>query len=167
MKKIFIVNGKPGAGKDTFASILNKLHCDRVYKYSSVTKVKEIATLCGWDGKKEEKDRKFLSDLKILTSKYNDMSFRDIEEEIEFFKNHKRYEIMLIDIREPEEIERAVKEFGAETIFIDSNRVPHITSNPADANVENYIYDHVIYNNGTLLEFTRNIKEFLDGFRLI
>lgn len=167
MKKIFIVNGRPGAGKDTFATILNKLHCGRVYKYSSVTKVKEIATLCGWDGQKEEVDRKFLSDLKILTSKYNDMSFRDIEREIEYFKEDDKYEIMLIDIREPEEIDRAVKEFGAETIFIESNRVPHITSNPADANVDNYIYDHVIINNGTFLDFTRNIKDFLDGFRLI
>ena len=48
-KMVFIVNGKPRAGKDTFAEILNRYM--KVYKYSAVTKIKEIATLCGWDGK--------------------------------------------------------------------------------------------------------------------
>ena len=38
-KMVFIVNGKPRAGKDTFAEILNRYM--KVYKYSAVTKVKE------------------------------------------------------------------------------------------------------------------------------
>ena len=79
-KMIFIVNGKPRAGKDTFAMILNR-YMD-VYKYSAVTKVKEIATLCGWDGQKEERDRKFLHELKMLTSEYSDMSHQDVVNEI-------------------------------------------------------------------------------------
>ena len=40
-KMVFVVNGKPRAGKDTFAQILNE-YLD-VYKYSAVSKVKEIA----------------------------------------------------------------------------------------------------------------------------
>ena len=83
-KMIFIVNGKPRAGKDTFAQILNE-YMD-VYKYSSVTKVKEIAKQCGWTGAKEEKDRKFLHELKMLTSAYSDMSYNDVLEEIDKFK---------------------------------------------------------------------------------
>ena len=160
-KMIFIVNGKPRAGKDTFAQILNE-YMD-VYKYSSVTKVKEIAKQCGWTGAKEEKDRKFLHELKMLTSAYSDMSYNDVLEEIDKFKKGELdADIFVVDVREPEEIDRLVKATKAFTIFIENNRVPSITSNAADANVENYRYDFVIQNNGTLEDFEGNIKLFME-----
>ena len=160
-KMIFIVNGKPRAGKDTFAQILNE-YMD-VYKYSSVTKVKKIAKQCGWTGAKEEKDRKFLHELKMLTSAYSDMSYNDVLEEIDKFKKGELdADIFVVDVREPEEIDRLVKATKAFTIFIENNRVPSITSNPADANVENYKYDFVIKNNGTLEDFEDNIKLFIE-----
>lgn len=162
-KKVFIVNGRPGAGKDTFADIFKTVVRGRSIKYSSVDKVKSIAQKCGWDGKKEEKDRKFLAELKRITTEYNDMSFNDIAEKVAIFKsntlNHE-FEYLFIFIREPEEIFRAADAFGAETIFISSNRVPHITSNQADANVEKYDYDYIIENNGTIEDFTNCIKRF-------
>ena len=160
-KMIFIVNGKPRAGKDTFAQILNE-YMD-VYKYSSVTKVKEIAKQCGWTGAKEERDRKFLHELKMLTSAYSDMSYNDVIEEIDKFKKGELdADIFVVDVREPEDIDRLVKATKAFTIFIENNRVPSITSNPADANVENYSYDFVIQNNGTLEDFEGNIKLFME-----
>ena len=160
-KMIFIVNGKPRAGKDTFAQILNE-YMD-VYKYSSVTKVKEIAKQCGWTGAKEERDRKFLHELKMLTSAYSDMSYNDVIEEIDKFKKGELdADIFVVDVREPEEIDRLVKATKAFTIFIENNRVPSITSNAADANVENYKYDFVIKNNGTLEDFEGNIKLFME-----
>ena len=160
-KMIFIFNGKPRAGKDTFAQILNE-YMD-VYKYSSVTKVKEIAKQCGWTGAKEERDRKFLHELKMLTSAYSDMSYNDVLEEIDKFKKGElNADIFVVDIREPEEIDRLVKATKAFTIFIENNRVPSITSNAADANVENYRYDFVIQNNGTLEDFEGNIKLFME-----
>ena len=160
-KMIFIVNGKPRAGKDTFAQILNE-YMD-VYKYSSVTKVKEIAKQCGWTGAKEERDRKFLHELKMLTSAYSDMSYNDVLEEIDKFKKGELdADIFVVDVREPEEIDRLVKATKAFTIFIENNRVPSITSNAADANVENYRYDFVIQNNGTLEDFEGNIKLFME-----
>lgn len=160
-KMIFIVNGKPRAGKDTFAQILNE-YMD-VYKYSSVTKVKEIAKQCGWSGAKEERDRKFLHELKMLTSAYSDMSYNDVLKEIDKFKKGELdADIFVVDVREPEEIDRLVKATKAFTIFIENNRVPSITSNAADANVENYKYDFVIKNNGTLEDFEGNIKLFME-----
>ena len=160
-KMIFIVNGKPRAGKDTFAMILNR-YMD-VYKYSAVTKVKEIATLCGWDGQKEERDRKFLHELKMLTSEYSDMSYQDVVNEIKKYRNGEiEADVFVVDVREPEEIERLAKEVGAITIFIENNNVPAITSNAADANVENYEYDFVIQNNGTMKEFEDEIKIFME-----
>ena len=160
-KLVFIVNGKPRAGKDTFAMILNR-YMD-VYKYSAVTKVKEIATLCGWDGQKEERDRKFLHELKMLTSEYSDMSYQDVVNEINKYRNGEiEADVFVVDVREPEDIKRLVEEVGAITVFIENDNVPAITSNAADANVENYEYDFVIRNNGTMKEFEYEIKIFME-----
>lgn len=160
-KLVFVVNGKPRAGKDTFAMILNR-YMD-VYKYSAVTKVKEIATLCGWDGQKEERDRKFLHELKMLTSEYSDMSHQDVVNEINKYRNGEiEADVFVVDVREPEDIKRLVEEVGAITVFIENNNVPAITSNAADANVENFEYDFVIPNNGTMKEFEDEIKIFME-----
>lgn len=160
MKKyIFIVNGKPRCGKDTFASILNTFV--PTMKYSSIDKVKDIATACGWDGTKTETARKFLSDLKQLTTDFNDMSFNAVKEKVDKFQRYSIYRILLIDIREPEEIKRAQKEFGAYSVLIENDRVENVVTNSSDANVYNYTYDYCVKNNGTIDEFRDNIREFL------
>ena len=101
MKKVIIINGTGGCGKDTFVSLVSKYA--KVYNFSSIDAVKELATIIGWDGTKSEKDRKFLSDLKRLTTEYNDFSFNSIKNAYEKFINSDN-EIMFIHIREPEEI---------------------------------------------------------------
>ena len=157
-KHIFIVNGHPRSGKDTFAEILGEQI--PIVKYSIIDRVKDIAKLLGWKGYKREIDRKFLSDLKNLTTEYNDMSFLDVYDRVQKFYSDDSKEIMLIDMREPEDIERAKRVFSANTIFIENKRVKPVTSNMADAGVENYDYDIIIENNGTLEEFEENIKNF-------
>ena len=157
-KKIFITNGMARCGKDTFATYLNEFV--PTLKYSSIDKVKEIAVLCGWDGGKTEKDRKFLSDFKMLTTEYSDMPFKAMEEIVSQFLNDEIHEVMLIDIREPNEIEKAKIAFNAETILIKNDRVYVITSNDGDAGVFDYDYNYMIENNGTLEEFKDNVGIF-------
>ena len=158
MKPIIITNGMARSGKDTFAGFVNKYVS--VFKYSSIDKVKEIARQCGWNEEKDEKSRSFLSELKMLTSKYFDMSFKDVEEKYRAFQDDDRYDVMIVDIREPEEIEKAKRELGAITVFIENDRVEQLTSNYGDAHVREYEYDHVIYNNGTLNELDFEAKNF-------
>lgn len=160
MKKIYIVNGKPRAGKDTFAELLRK-YC-RVFKYSSVDKVKQIAAECGWDGSKMDKDRRFLSELKRITTEYNDMSYDDVAEKVAYFLKTDFFDVMIIDIREPEEIERAIEGFGAESIFIESKHAQTVTTNSSDKNVELFEYDHIVKNNGSILDFQLTIKDFYE-----
>lgn len=150
-KPLIITNGMARSGKDTFSGFVSKYVS--VYKYSSIDKVKEIARQCGWNGEKDEKSRSFLSELKMLTSKYFDMSFKDVEEKYRVFQEDDRYDVMIVDIREPKEIERAKQELGAITVLIENNRVKQLTSNYGDAHVRDYQYDYTIYNNGTLNEF--------------
>ena len=165
-KHIFILNGMGGSGKDTFAEFLNQIV--PTFHYSSVTKVKKIAEECGWAGGKTEKDRKFLSDLKNLLTEYNDLPFKAVAMAVRAFDIYcdlpTKGWIMLIDIREPAEIERAKKAFGAKTILIKNDRVPFIASNMADAGVYDCDYDIVIENNGTLDDFRETVKKFAEEY---
>ena len=82
MVKVVIINGMPMSGKTTFEELCQKI-CDPFAKESgfeednilcvdicsTVDFVKIVAKQCGWDGTKDLKNRKFLSDLKIGKTK--------------------------------------------------------------------------------------------------
>ena len=151
-------NSVGGSGKDTWASLLNKYI--PTYKYSIVDLPKEAAKVLGWDGGKTEKDRKFLSDVMDLSTEYNDAPFKDVLSIVTDFKNNLiENEVLIIDMRDPKDIARAVETFGAETILIRNPNVGKIESNHADRDVENYEYDYIIENDGTL-EQLQNVAEF-------
>ena len=156
-KKIIVINGTGGSGKDTFVTYCSK-YCT-VFNFSSIDKIKQIAKLMGWDGGKTEKDRKFLSDLKALATNYNDLPYNSILKAIsEFYNNNS--DIMFIHIREPKEIKRIVLEFNAETLLIKRNNYELIKSNLSDKNVENYDYDYIIEND-TLEKLEESAKVFV------
>lgn len=161
MKKIVIINGTGGCGKDTFVEYCKKY--GRVFNFSSIDKVKEIAKIIGWTGTKTEKDRKFLADLKKLTTDFNDMAFNSIKEAVDKFYNSDD-EVMFIHIREPEEIIRAVETFKAKSLLIKRENQEIIKSNYSDASVENYTYDYIIINT-TLEELEESAKKFIEELR--
>lgn len=158
MKEIIVINGTGGSGKDTFVDFCKKYA--NVKNFSSIDKVKEIARLIGWNGGKTDRDRKFLSDLKKLTTEYNDMPFNSVKDEVFKFNNSEE-DIMFIHIREPEEIKRAVDAFNAKTLLIKRVGLDPINSNYSDANVENYNYDYIIENN-TLEDLDKEASLFVN-----
>lgn len=160
MKKIFIQNSVGGSGKDTWARLVGKYI--PTHKYSIIDLPKEAAKVLGWDGSKEEKDRKFLSDIMDLSTEYNDSPFRDVMSVVNDFKNNLiEDEVLFIDMRDPKDIARAVEIFGAETILIRNPNVEKIESNHADANVEDYNYDYIIENDGSLEQLDMAAKTFV------
>ena len=86
--------------------------------------------------------------------------YPNLSKKSQLFKSN-YYEIMFIHTREPDEIERFVKEFGCITLLIRNPNINVITSNHADAEVENYNYDYIIDNNGTLDDLDNKAKEFI------
>ena len=168
IKKIFVVNGSGGVGKDTFVNLvseemnarLKRFHT--VWNFSSVDKIKEIAREIGWQGGKTEKDRKFLSDLKQLSSKYCDMPFESMKSKVSEFMNDDNSVFLFLHIREPEEINGAVKEFNAKSIIVIRDSIHPILSNNADKNVFNYNYDLIIVNNGTIEDLREYAKDFVN-----
>lgn len=161
MKKIFITNGSATNGKDTFAKMMGDYIS--TYKYSSIDLVKDMLEFAGIPKEpKTEEKRLLYSDTKDRLTKYDDILFKDITSIVADFKNNKiESEVLLIDIREPEEIARAVKTFGAETILVRNPNAIKIESNHADRDVENYEYDYIIENDGTLEQLERVAKLFI------
>lgn len=158
-KHIFIINGAAGSGKDTFVDFVKKYAL--VVNCSSVDRVKAIARMCGWNGAKNDRDRKFLSDLKQLTLEYSDLPFKAMEEEVEKFKDQKDlHTILFLHIREIDQIERAKKEFGATTIGFKRKGIEVCESNQSDLNVYNYDYDLYIDNDGSLDDLEDIAKRF-------
>lgn len=161
-KIIIIINGTGGSGKDTFVEFCSKY--TKVMNFSSIDKVKEVATLIGWNGGKTDKDRKFLSDLKKLTTEYNDMAFNSIKDCVVKFDDSDD-NILFIHIREPEEIKRAVNSFNAKTLLVKRSGLSNIQTNYSDANVDNYDYDYIIENT-TLEELDNKALNFVKKLKL-
>ncbi len=169
MKRIFIINGEAGSGKDLFVNLCAEVLMEKtgrlgfVWNYSSVDKVKSIAKLCGWDGIKTPKARKFLSDLKDLTDEFSNLSYNSISEKIREFEEDDKSLILFIHSREPEQIELLCKNFNASSILIKRNNYKTDASNHADMYVYNFDYDYEIINPGDTQEhYKKSVRTFLN-----
>lgn len=168
--KIYIVNGAPGSGKTTFEEYVSYISAPYCYNLSTIDFVKEVAIYCGWDGGKELKDRKFLSELKRILTEWNDIPIKRIKKELNGIKfTMSQYNLSLdkccvfIDCREPKEIERLCNELNAKSLLIRRETAENKeTSNESDANVLNYNYDIIIDNNGTIRDLAFRAIDFID-----
>ena len=166
--KYFIINGRPRSGKDTFVNFCLEELGAFGKLISTVDFVKKIATECGWDGTKDLKNRKFLSDLKDLLTNWGDVPYKKTLQEIDMFKFDLDYwdvpdkGVVFIMCREPKEIERFERELNAKSVLIRRASVEfEQQSNHADSEVLNHKYDYIIENNGTVDELKEKAKEFL------
>ena len=167
---IYIVNGAAGSGKTTFEENVKEIVGDSCYILSTITPIKQIATMVGWNGKKDLESRKFLSDLKDLLTKYNDYPFnyicdqiKHIEEEWAEYGVSPKSIVIFIDCREPQEIKKLCDKLGAKSLLIRRASAENAaTSNHADAEVLNYNYDIIIENNGDLRDYAYKALEFVD-----
>lgn len=168
--RIVIVNGMPGCGKTTFENYCKEelgVKCEIV---STIDIIKKMAKIGGWNGEKDPKSRKLLSDLKDLWTAYNDLSFNTIknfitswEEELKDYHVIGRPHVLFVDCREPKEIQHFKTALGATTLLI---RRPDIEdkeqSNHADKEVLNYEYDWIIHNTGDKEHLKKLASGFLD-----
>lgn len=173
---IFIVNGAPGSGKTSFEDYVTTIMGDQYCtKISTIDFVKNLAMQCGWDGVKTPRNRKFLSDLKDLLTKWDDVPYKKVIKQIKLeLVEWSNYGIdtnktaIFVDCREPEEIAKFVSNLNTKTVLVRRiSAEEDKTSNHADANVLKYAnYDYVLDNNGTLKELYQKCIEFVDFYHL-
>ena len=160
-KAVIVINGAGGVGKDTLCDAAAT--CYKTRNISTITPIKEIATLCGWSGAKDNKSRKFLSDMKRLCAEYNDFPTLWAKKQFDGFMQTEE-EILFVHIREAEEIAKFVAATNgvAKTLLIrGGERFKQRFGgygNVSDDGVENYTYDYY-FNNDTSLEDSK--KRFL------
>ena len=148
--EIYIMNGQGGSGKTTFqdyvAEVINEE--DAVVSVSMVSYVKAIAKTFGWQGTKEPKDRKMLSQLKDLLTEWDDSPFRTTcmmihQAELNGAK------VVFIDAREKPDIDRLKEKFNCKTVLlVRGEKVEY--GNHADDEVFDIDYDITIHNDGDL-----------------
>ena len=163
-KIALVINGSGGVGKDTLCDLAAKHF--RVYNISSVDPIKDIARMANWDGRKDDKSRRFLSDLKALTIAYNDFPTVWAKERYLGFLESDD-EVMFLHIREPEEIEKFVRatDGRAKTLLIrgGARMTKSSYGNVSDDNVENYTYDYYFVNDKSLEEAEREFAALLSS----
>ena len=154
-KMIFVINGKAGSGKDTFVEYINRVGSSAI-SISTVDMIKQAATMLGWDGVKTPEARKFLSDLKDISTQFNEFPYRDACKRA----RTSIHDYVFIHCREPEEIDKIKKELNCLTVYINRD-VPGCDTNHADINVTKYVYDIVVDNKGTSDDLYMAAKSFV------
>ena len=159
-KVVVIINGKGGAGKDTLCAAAAKYY--RVENVSSIDPIKAIAAQHGWRGEKDDRARKFLSDLKRTFADYNDLPNRWLEERVrEFFAGEG--EVLFVHIREGSQIADFRRRVAGKclTLLVRSPRTEAVNGNASDDDVENYPYDYVYENDKPLERAREDFAAFL------
>ena len=165
-KLVLVINGSGGVGKDTLCDLAERHF--RVFNTSTIIPIKEIAKQCGWDGAKDDRSRKFLSDLKALLVEYNNYPTVWAKQRyLEFMASED--EIMFLHIREPKEIAKFVDATDgvAKTLLIRGGErmTKAHYGNRSDDEVENYHYDYYFTNDKTIpeaeVEFCRMLSDIL------
>ncbi|MDR1009287.1 MAG: AAA family ATPase [Rickettsiales bacterium] len=164
MKTIIAINGRPGVGKDTICDVVRR-HFTTV-NVSSVTPIKKIALDYGWDGVKTDKSRKFLSDLKALFTEFNDMPTSYLVGEAEKFMDSFAT-VFFAHIREGAEIDKFLSraramvgdEARVRSLLVRRAEVARVVGNASDDEVENYRYDWIYDNDGSLASLDADFME--------
>lgn len=165
MKKIIALNGMATCGKTTIAKMISRYVATK--NISSIDPYRNIPYMLGFEeGDKGEEYRFMLSKIKELSIDLNDYPLQYVSEKIEGFYEDDSLEILLVDIREVEEIAKLKLKYPELiTLLVRNSNVKQLTSNDSDRYVEDYPYQHIIDNSGTLEELEESVKLFLGVLR--
>ena len=153
-KLTIVINGRGGVGKDTLCDFASQFY--RVRNISSVDPIKAIARQHGWNGEKDLKSRKFLSDLKRVFTEYSDLpNHYMMEQHGKFLATDEQ--ILFVHIRESDQIASFVKLMEGYTVLTllvrrDEGTPVGRYGNVSDDDVESYPYDYYYDNNAPLEE---------------
>lgn len=160
------MNGKGASGKTTFENMIVEIaqaHDKKIEIISTIDYVKDVARGFGWNGSKEPKDRKMLSDLKDLLTEWNDLPHKIVCNKIAKLMCTD-VSAVFVDCREPAEIKRFVEEYDALSVLVKRSSISMVYGNHADDNVDDYEYDCVIDNSRGLSQLFTEAQIFYECF---
>lgn len=162
-KRVIIINGRGGVGKDTICSCAAAFY--RTRNISSITPILEIARFAGWNGVKDPASRRLLSRLKEAFTEWNDLSYQYCLQQYQAFCQSEE-QLLFVHIREAEEIERFRQTVGSicRTLLIHRRSVEADgpLGNRSDDAVMAYHYDYYFHNDGALEGLCENVHQFFE-----
>ena len=177
-KKLFLISGKAESGKDSFYHLATEIReedsNDAFARLSFGDEVKSVAYKAfKWDGKKDVKGRRLLQWLGDGAREYDENIW--ITRTIEHFgalKHGENSKVFFTDCRYPNEIE-LVKQYGEmwgyKVITVRVNRPNHVSKltetqllNTSETALDNYTFDYVLENVGTLEEYKEKVARVLN-----
>ena len=174
---VLIINGAPRVGKNTFIKLLDELVNPFVEAYSSIDWVKDLARdVFDWDGTKDAKSRKMLSDLKDIATAWDDIPFREVCKQIKAVKNIYKHCYFCTNIREPQEIQKLKgwckqQEIPCYSVWIRQEKAEQEAAqsftSSGDTQYQNYNYDFVIHNDLSLDDFKTEIRKLIYSIKEI
>lgn len=163
-KLVIVINGRGGVGKDTLCDFSREVYRTRVV--SAITPIKEIALRYGWNGEKDLKSRKFLSDLKRAFVEYNDLPTRYLCGQYEEFLAGEE-QLLFVHCREPEQIDAFRRAIGGNCVTLlvtrDDPALAVSYGNASDDDVATCAYDYYFDNSTPLAESRARFLAFLDS----
>lgn len=155
-----IINGVARSGKDTFIAMCGQHTA--VKNISSIDQLNDFARQIGWDGNKNDKYRKFISELKQLVVNFNDAPTNYLLSQI---KLHQASDgVLFMHVREATEIAKIQRYSPLRVITLKIVRNVAVPQNSADLDASGGYrhYDYVIYNYTTLFDLANEAKLFVD-----
>lgn len=158
MNQVYIINGKPRIGKDSFVKEVKKCLANvnyRVYNISAIEPILHLVEQIGFDVAKTVANRKMFSLIKQAVD-LRDYTFNVTQNTVQNILTKKSSDgnnIIFIHCREPKEIDKYVRAYSAKTILIMSPEIEKLNidyGNDSDNNVNNYNYTYIINNHKTL-----------------
>lgn len=162
--QVFVLNGSPTSGKNTFVEMMPY----ETVHYSYVDFTREILRNAGIPVETKTNDmRVLLESVNNAIEIYNDIPFKDCCDVIMDFLDgrYENCELLFIDVRKPENIDRFFRLFkGIRTVYV-SNKKPISSVTESDSQVANYEYDFYIDNSGSLEDLQREADRFIAEIR--
>lgn len=173
-KYIVALNGKPKSGKGTLVDIIYNDTNLNVWSTSIVNPIKAMANIITDDGQeKNDKYRKFIHDLLIIVTEYNDGAYNKVLDSISNFVNDKNANILFIDIRDTKVIDRLKKQVSITydktkvafcSVYVDRPELNILHGNPADdeLNYRDYEYNYILHNDKDFVYFKLTALSFVE-----
>lgn len=169
--QIIIINGGGGCGKSTFAQFCAQAYNEmpnniKVYELSTVDRVKEIASFCGWDGTKTSENRAFLHNLKMVLKEWNNLPNQSVIDEIAELNKQDTQNIYFVNIREKAEILNFIElaqtlNIPVKTLLVENPQQISNESAELLADIHSTEYDILIRNDGTLEDLYQKALKFM------
>ena len=135
-----------------------------VIELSMVDSVKKVATYAGWNGKKDEKGRKFLAAIKQAMMEYDEGPRKAIDR---YILSHPE-KVCFINARNPEDIQYFVDKYDAVTLYIalapnvESGQIWYSNEEDTVAAFDAYDYEYTVWNRKIPEEYKEQAKKFME-----